>query len=78
MTDTIEVAKTCSTCNWKTQSYSFQYGDRVWHTDCDNDFVFYSGGPIGNFFRFCPYCGKPISEVLEDLELENSSYGEVV
>ena len=44
------------TCTWT------QNEDGVYETNCDNMFVFNDGGPVENGFRYCPYCGRELSE----------------
>lgn len=34
----------------------------VWNTDCGQAFCFEVGTPTENLYRFCPYCGKELSE----------------
>lgn len=36
--------------------------DGIWDTDCGNAHTFFSGGPVENSYKFCPYCGKPLEE----------------
>lgn len=39
-----------------------------WKPGCDDsgvkDFYFSDGGPFENNFKFCPYCAKPIVELI--------------
>ena len=44
------------TCTWT------QNEDGVYETNCNNMFVFNDGGPVENDFRYCPYCGRELSE----------------
>ena len=37
--------------------------DGVWYTGCCNAHVFIDGGPWSNKYKFCPYCGKPLTKV---------------
>lgn len=39
-------------CNWMPDE------DGVYHTECDEMFVFEVDGPKENSFRFCCFCGK--------------------
>lgn len=34
----------------------------LWHTDCKNEACLSKGTPLSNKYKFCPYCGKPITE----------------
>ena len=45
-----------TTCDWQENDIGW------WDTDCNNAHVFIEDGPIWNEFKFCPYCGKPITE----------------
>lgn len=45
-------------CVWQLE------GD-CWDSDCGHAFVFNEGGPVENDFKFCPYCGDPLAEVLD-------------
>ena len=47
-------------CKW---TYDDDYDK--WDTQCDNAFVVYEGTPSENNFKYCPYCGKEISELME-------------
>jgi len=46
-------------CEWR-------YDDDTdsWDTKCDNKHQFTADGPTENGYQFCPYCGKPLSEIL--------------
>ena len=46
------------TCEWE------QNEDGWWNTDCNNAFQFTDGSPIYNEFKFCPYCGKILTETI--------------
>jgi len=46
-------------CRWSLTSDDWN----VYSTDCDHDFQIMEGDIAENGFKFCPYCGKPISEV---------------
>lgn len=39
-----------------------QVDDSWYETECEHAFEFYNGGPKGNEFAFCPYCGKKLSQ----------------
>lgn len=34
--------------------------DGIWDTGCGEKHVFETGGPAGNHYAYCPYCGCPI------------------
>ena len=48
-------------CTWEADE------DGIWHAACDhtsqNLYCFTEGGPEGNGFKFCPFCGRPLVEV---------------
>lgn len=33
-----------------------------WHSSCNELFTLNDGGPKSNRMKYCPFCGKPISE----------------
>lgn len=39
-------------CKWTSDD------DGIYATECYKLHIFTSGGPIENFFKYCPYCGK--------------------
>jgi hypothetical protein len=43
------------TCTWQEDE------NNAWETSCGNIFEFFNDGPKQNKFKFCPYCGRPIS-----------------
>lgn len=43
-------------CTW------YEDYDGHWHTDCKQIHTFFDGGPVENFHKYCPYCGKVLSE----------------
>lgn len=45
-------------CHWAADD------DENWETSCHEMFVFAEAGPIENGFRWCPYCGRTIAEVV--------------
>lgn len=54
--------------------------DGCWVASCDPKrglFVFDADGPVANRFRFCPYCGGPLSEVRhpEPADLTDEDHG---
>ena len=36
--------------------------DEVWDSGCGEAFQFEADGPKANGFKYCPYCGQPLSE----------------
>ena len=48
-------------CTWEADE------DGIWYAACDrasqNLYCFTEGGPEGNGFKFCPFCGRPLVEV---------------
>lgn len=38
----------------------------IWETGCGHAFEFTDSGPTENYFRFCPYCGKPLEVIQYD------------
>jgi hypothetical protein len=51
--------KTPGVCEWRL------YDDPdypVWNTECGNAHEFMHGGPTDNFYAYCPYCGRMLSE----------------
>jgi len=46
------------TCEW-----SYDDIDDYYQTGCDKSFVLTDGTLDDSGFRYCPYCGRPISEV---------------
>lgn len=44
------------TCAWSEDA------DGNWWSDCENGHIFSDGGPAGNGFKACPYCGRPLVE----------------
>jgi len=48
-------------CKWECS----EKAEEIWETDCKNRFVFIDGTPKENGFRFCPYCGEEIVEVVK-------------
>jgi hypothetical protein len=36
--------------------------DGVWLTSCKEMHMFFDGIPIENGYKFCPYCGKELTE----------------
>ena len=45
-------------------------GEMLHETECNNTHVFMAGNCTDNDYRFCPYCGKEISEILHEEYLE--------
>lgn len=56
----LALAEESMSCTWR------QFGpeDEAWETDCGNAFSLVDGGPSENGMRFCPYCGRPLREVV--------------
>ena len=50
-----------NSCTWEADE------DGIWYAACDrasqNLYCFTEGGPEGNGFKFCPFCGRPLVEV---------------
>jgi hypothetical protein len=44
-------------CKWTEDA------DGNWFTGCGEAHVFYTGTPMNNGYRWCPYCGKKVAEV---------------
>lgn len=44
-------------CTW-----SEDYIDDYWYSDCNNQYVFTDGGPKDNGFIYCPYCGRKLRQ----------------
>lgn len=43
-------------CTWQSDE------DSNWDTKCEQTFIFLDGGPVDNWFEFCPYCGGSLVE----------------
>jgi len=56
-------------CTWTYQNDNV--GD-YYETACDHAFVFNEGQKESKF-KFCPYCGKVIDEVIPEREEEDES-----
>lgn len=50
-------------CTWHEDD------DGHWHTDCKQMHTFFDGGPVENFYKYCPYCGKFMA--IEKYKLED-------
>lgn len=50
-----------NTCEWGQYCYD-DVDCSLWHTACHEAFCFNDEGPISNGFKFCPYCGKELTE----------------
>ena len=50
-------------CIWNYEE-DFEY----YETSCENNFHFIDGNCRDNKFTFCPYCGKPIMEIIKQGE----------
>ena len=44
-------------CKWEETQ------DGNWETECGNLFIFELGTPTENRFKYCPYCGKQLTEI---------------
>jgi hypothetical protein len=54
--DQLEGNMSADACWW------FENENGCWETGCSNLFQFVSGTPSENYFSYCPYCGKKITE----------------
>jgi len=55
-----QARETPLTCTWTQND---DEDDSYWAAACcDHLFVFNDGGPVENGFRYCPYCGRELSE----------------
>jgi len=45
-------------CNWSQEDD--EYG--TWETDCGKAFIINEGIPSENDFKYCCYCGLPLTE----------------
>jgi hypothetical protein len=52
-------------CIWTQGSENY---DGEWDTSCVNVFWFNDGTPKENEFKFCPFCGHPITQKLYEPE----------
>lgn len=44
--------KSNGSCLWSEDE------DGNWHTSCRQIHIFFEDGPVENFYKYCPYCGK--------------------
>lgn len=53
-------------CVWRTDVFkNHDYADGLWETSCGEIFSFEPWGtPSENKMRYCPYCGRPLREVV--------------
>lgn len=60
-------------CEWK-EAKDGDYGDCAdyWDTGCGDSFVFNDSGPKENNFEFCPYCGKTLEVIENDINTTTS------
>lgn len=49
-------------CIWVDDTWD--YNGNVFDTGCDNRHEFIEGGIGHNNYKFCPYCGRKIQEVM--------------
>jgi hypothetical protein len=49
-------------CYWKETVEP--WGERVWQAACGRVHVFITGTPTDNEMLFCPYCGRPLREIV--------------
>jgi hypothetical protein len=59
------IVKLADTCDWLFENDEMTM---AYKTDCDNLFQFTNDGVKENHFKFCPYCGKPINEIIVNYE----------
>jgi rRNA maturation endonuclease Nob1 len=55
-------------CFWTQQGGDGGTYDDTWEASCDNLFVFNDGTPEQNDFKFCPYCGGKLEQVVSIFE----------
>lgn len=55
-------SKVKETCKWKPEEYWEM--DVYFLTSCDESACFGEGNIQDNQYKFCPYCGKTIEEIL--------------
>ena len=53
-----EYIKASIACHWRD---SRNPEDTIWETGCGELFVFEADGPAENGFKYCPYCGGPLT-----------------
>lgn len=46
-------------CEW----IQTDFDSNTWDSDCGNSFDLNDGSPSDNGMKFCPYCGRPLTEV---------------
>ncbi len=52
-----------SLCIWTQAQY--YNSERAWDSSCGEEFEFFKGTPQENLFRFCPFCGRHLQEVVK-------------
>ena len=57
------------TCQW---NLDLNYGEDEgnWRTSCGQEFFFDEGMPEDNYFKYCPFCGRPLEQVLPEVPPE--------
>lgn len=50
-------------CKW-----IFDINHGYYDTECEEGQYFTDGGIKENHYKFCPYCGKEIQEIIEDIK----------
>lgn len=48
---------------WRTCEWDWNESEEFWQAECGGVCVHFDCAPSEWGFRFCPYCGKPISEI---------------
>ncbi len=51
-------------CEWKKGENHDAYGD--WHSSCNVEWELNYGSPKDNGMKFCPFCGLPLTEGLNN------------
>lgn len=67
------------TCEWKLEDDE----EGVWYSACENAWIFEEGTPIDNMMKYCPFCGRlltqrapdpPMVEVVDDDSMESAGW----
>jgi uncharacterized Zn-finger protein len=56
-----ELEKKSDTCEWDGE---YSCDCNYYETSCNHNFTFIDGGISDNNFKYCPYCGKEIEEII--------------